>query len=85
MGEVSELERLADQVLRDDGLWVGRGSEPASILRRMMVVQEGEGLRSGVRQLARRELPDWLRARVQALQGVERPEPIPQQVALRRP
>lgn len=85
MEGLSELELRADQVLRDDSLWEGTGSEPVSKLRSMMVVREGEALRSGLRQLARRQLPDWVRARVRALQLVERTGPIVQALAPRRP
>lgn len=85
MTRMSDEERLADLVVRDDDLWEGTGLVPVPDLRRMMVSQEGGALRSGVRQLALRELPDWVRARVRALTATERTGPLLQQLALRRP
>lgn len=84
MNVLSPEERFAEMVLRDDDLWDGPGTMPATGLRRMMVAEAGEALRSGVRQLARRDLPSWVRARLQALEGVES-EPVLQLLALRRP
>lgn len=74
----SRHELQAEQLLRNDGLWGGNGTEPIAGLRRLMVAQEGEAVRSGMRQLARRDLPGWVRARLDALE-------LDQLAALRRP
>lgn len=60
--------RLAESLIKDDSGWEGSGDEPGPKLCRMMVAREGEALRSGVSRLATRPLPDWVRARVHALQ-----------------
>ena len=77
---------LAERLVRDDHLWGGAGDVPSPSLRSMMVARRGLELRSGVRQLAQRDLPDWVRARVRALSAVvEGVDPSPMLLALRRP
>jgi hypothetical protein len=68
MEKLSASEQAANALLRDDREWEGTGNDPGPRLRRMMVAREGEALRSGVSRLATRPLPDWVRARVAALQ-----------------
>ena len=84
MNAFSSGEARVAQLLRDDALWGGTGTEPAPPLRRMMVMQEGEAVRFGLRQLARRDLPGWVRARLEVLLAVDR-EGVTQLLALRRP
>ena len=84
MKAFSAVEARVAQLLRDDALWGGAGTEPAPPLRRMMVAQEGEAVRFGLRQLARRDLPGWVRARLEVLLAVDR-EGVTQLLALRRP
>ena len=76
---------LAERAVRDDSLWIGSGTQPAANLRSMMVAREGSALRSGVRQLAVRDLPGWVRARVRSLLELERTGPWQQALAPRRP